>query len=181
MKVLVVVDMQNDFVTGSLGTKEALEIVPNVKCKVEEYLKNGDAVFFTKDTHWDDYLDTQEGKNLPVEHCTVDTYGWEIVDDLKTYADHAIEKYTFGSNDLAEWMYDRFISNDYNCVEIVGVCTDVCVISNALLIKAWVPEMEITVDASCCAGVTPEKHKAALEVMKSCQINVIGEKSYDKN
>ena len=181
MKVLVVVDMQNDFVSGNLGTKEAVAIVPDVKKKIEEYYNNGDVVFFTKDTHLDGYLDTQEGKKLPVEHCVIGTNGWEIVDELKSCAKHVINKDRFGSNYLAECIHGGFASNDYDSVELVGVCTDICVVSNALLIKAWVPEMEITVDASCCAGVTPEKHRAALEVMKSCQINVIGEKSYDKN
>lgn len=175
MKLLIVVDMQNDFVTGNLGTKEAVAIVPNVKKKIEKYLSNNGAIYFTKDTHWDGYLDTQEGKKLPVEHCIIGTNGWEIVDELKPYVGHVIEKDRFGSNDLAECVHVGFVSNDYDSVELVGVCTDICVVSNALLIKTWAPEMEITVDASCCAGTTPEKHKAALETMKSCQIEVIGE------
>lgn len=172
MKVLIVVDMQNDFVTGSLGTKEAVAIVPNVKKKIEEYLDNNDEIYFTKDTHLHiDYLDTQEGKKLPVEHCIIYSHGWEIVKELKPYAKEVFEKRTFGSVTLAK----ELLQKDYDEIEIVGLCTDICVVSNALLIKAFVPELEVTVDASCCAGTTPETHKAALTTMKSCQINVIGE------
>lgn len=174
-KVLIVVDMQNDFVTGSLGTKEAIAIVPNVEKKIEEYLDNNDVIYFTKDTHWEGYLDTQEGKKLPVEHCIIGTNGWEIIDKLKLYEHNVFQKDTFASRDIAECVWNGFINNDYDSVELVGVCTDICVISNALLIKALAPELEITVDASCCAGTTPERHKAALETMKSCQIDVIGE------
>lgn len=173
MKLLIVVDMQNDFVTGSLGTKEAVAIVPNVKKKIEKYLNNGDEVCFTKDIHFKDYLDTQEGKKLPVEHCIIGTNGWEIVDELKKYEQNVFEKYTFASRNLVESVF--YGNSHFSSIEIVGLCTDICVVSNALLIKAFLPELVIIVDASCCAGVTPEKHKAALETMKSCQIDVIGE------
>jgi nicotinamidase-related amidase len=177
MKVLVVVDMQNDFVAGSLGTKEAREIVPSVKKKIEKYFNNGEEIIFTRDTHYSNYLDTQEGKNLPVEHCIHGTMGWNVLEGLETPNCHYVDKNTFGwdqwKKTLGKFNFDE--------VELIGVCTDICVVSNALLIKALFPETKITVDASCCAGVTPEKHKAALEVMKSCQINVIGEKAYDQN
>ncbi|MBS6521060.1 MAG: cysteine hydrolase [Clostridiales bacterium] len=171
MKILIVVDMQNDFVTGSLGTKEAVEVVPNVKKKIEEYLKNRDRIIFTKDTHQSNYLDTQEGRNLPVEHCIIYSHGWEIIPELKLYAKEVFSKRTFGSVELAK----ELLESDYDEIEIVGLCTDICVVSNALLLKAFAPELKITVDASCCAGVRPETHKAALETMKMCQINVIAE------
>ena len=170
MKILIVVDMQNDFVTGSLGTKEAVEVVPNVKKKIEEYLKNRDRIIFTKDTHQSNYLDTQEGRNLPVEHCIIYSHGWEIIPELKLYAKEVFTKRTFGSVELAK----EILESDYDEIEIVGLCTDICVVSNALLLKAFAPELKITVDASCCA-VRPETHKAALETMKMCQINVIAE------
>lgn len=169
-KVLIVVDMQNDFVTGSLGTKEAQAIVPKVKKKIKEYYDCGDKIFFTKDTHGYFYLDTQEGKNLPVEHCIYGTDGWKIVDGLEVPNCLCIEKLCFG------WTHWKdTIKNDPDEIELIGLCTDICVVSNALILKATYPEVKITVDASCCAGVTPEKHKAAIEVMKSCQINVINE------
>lgn len=171
MKVLVVVDMQNDFVTGSLGTKEAREIVPSVKKKIEKYFSNGEEIIFTRDTHYSNYLDTQEGKNLPVEHCIYGTMGWNILEGLETPNCQYVDKNTFGWDQWKETLGKSNLDE----VELIGVCTDICVVSNALLIKVLFPEAKITVDASCCAGVTPEKHDAALEVMKSCQINVIGE------
>ena len=177
MKVLVVVDMQNDFVAGSLGTKEAREIVPSVKKKIEKYFNNCEEIIFTRDTHYSNYLDTQEGKNLPVEHCIHGTMGWKVLEGLETPNCHYVDKNTFGWDQWKETL-GRF---NFDEVELIGVCTDICVVSNALLIKALFPETKITVDASCCAGVTPEKPKVALEVMKSCQINVIGEKTYDQN
>lgn len=171
MKTLIVVDMQNDFVTGSLGTKEAVAIVPNVKKKIEEYFSNGDEIIFTRDTHYDvDYLDTQEGKKLPVEHCIYASNGWEIVDGLEVGDCKYIDKQSFGT---LEW--EDFALDLDEEIELVGVCTDICVVSNALILKAMFPELKITVDASCCAGTTPERHKDALETMKSCQIDVIGE------
>ena len=169
-KYLVVVDMQNDFITGSLGTKEAQAIVPNVQKKIEEYKKSGNDIFFTRDTHYENYLRTNEGHHLPVEHCIKNTFGWQISDKLDTEsAKCIIDKTTFGFRSW--WEYDF----DCDEIELVGLCTDICVVSNALILKATYPEMQITVDASCCAGVTPESHKAALTTMKMCQINVIGE------
>lgn len=167
MKTLIVVDMQNDFISGPLGTKEAQAIVPNVKKKIEEYKARGDEIIFTRDTHDENYLETNEGKHLPIEHCIDGTYGWQIADGLEVADSLYINKYSFG---YQHWKYYSFES-----IELVGLCTDICVVSNALILKSTFPNIDITVDASCCAGVTPEKHKAALEVMKSCQINVIGE------
>ena len=169
MKTLIVIDMQNDFIDGSLGTKEAQAIVPNVKKKIEEYKSRGDEIIFTRDTHQNDYLDTNEGKNLPVEHCIYGAKGWQIADGLEPldYACEYINKPTFGWI----WWYEHIFEE----IELVGLCTDICVVSNALILKAMFPEIKITVDASCCAGVTPESHKAALTTMKMCQINVIGE------
>lgn len=174
MKTLIVIDMQNDFVTGSLGTKEAQTIVPNVKRKIQEYYDRGDQIFFTRDTHYSNYLRTQEGQKLPVEHCISGTEGWEIVDGLEVPNCTHINKTSFGWDGWDDW-YDF----DYEEVELIGVCTDICVISNALILKAQFPEVKITVDASCCAGVTPELHEAALKVMRSCQINVIGDEKDD--
>lgn len=171
-KILIVIDVQNDFVYGSLGTPEAQAIVPNVIKKVEEYRSRNDAIIFTTDTHYDDYLETSEGQKLPVSHCIVGTSGHEIIPELNveiSTMEKVYPKSTFGYRwNVGHWMrcYD---------VEIIGVCTDICVVTNALVLKTYYSEVEITVDASCCAGTTPERHKAALEVMKSCQINVIGE------
>lgn len=175
MKVLVVVDMQNDFITGSLGTPEAQAIVPNVKKKIEEYRKNGDLIVFTRDTHEEGYLDTREGKKLPVEHCIRGTWGWEIADGL--YLDETIlNKATFGSNSLVRYLTHGSWhggNGHFTEIELVGLCTDICVVSNALLLKAtFYNDCEITVDATCCAGVTPETHEAALRTMEMCQINV---------
>lgn len=171
MKILIVIDMQNDFVTGSLGTKEAQAIVPNVKKKIQEYVNRGDQIIFTRDTHYSNYLETQEGKMLPVEHCIYDTEGWEIVDELEVMNCIYVNKTSFG--------WDGWLKLNYEEIELIGVCTDICVISNALILKAQFPEVKITVDASCCAGVTPGLHEAALKVMKSCQINVIGDEKND--
>lgn len=179
MKVLIVVDMQNDFIDGSLGTKEAQAIVPNVKKKIEAYKKLVDGcIVFTQDTHYNNYLLTNEGKNLPVEHCIYCTNGWEIYDDLVGFAckdfDNTVllSKTTFGHLD---WKFPIWEGKTIERIELVGLCTDICVVSNALILKATYPEIDIVVDASCCAGVTPESHKAALTTMKMCQINVIGE------
>lgn len=172
-KILIVIDVQNDFVTGSLGTPEAQAVVPNIVKKVEEYRSRDDAIIFTTDTHYDDYLETSEGKKLPVSHCIVGTSGYEIIPELNvelSTMEKIYPKSTFGYRwNISHWIccYD---------VEIIGVCTDICVVTNALVLKTHYPDIEITVDASCCAGTSPEKHKAALEVMKSCQINVVGEK-----
>ncbi len=168
-KILVVVDMQNDFVTGSLGTVQAQEIVSAAAEKIRTF---DGAVFFTRDTHLPDYLQTQEGKNLPVEHCIRGTGGWEIISELKDLIREkkavVIDKPTFGSTELAEQIRDM----NPESVELIGLCTDICVVSNALLLKAFCPEIPILVDPACCAGVTPEKHEAALETMRSCQIRI---------
>ena len=170
MKVLVVVDMQNDFIDGSLGTKEAQVIVPNVAQKIKEERKNGTIVIFTRDTHQENYLQTQEGKNLPVVHCIKESDGWQISSKLDVADSKIFDKSSFGSLSLAD--YIATIEN-LEEIELVGLCTDICVISNALILKNYFPDIKIIVDADCCAGTTPEKHKAALEVMKSCQVEVI--------
>ena len=170
-KILVVVDMQNDFIDGALGTKEAVAIVPAVKRKIKKY--RPEDIFVTQDTHKKNYMETQEGKNLPVVHCVKGTPGWEISPKLKNALDGAevFQKPTFGSNALANRLY-KIAKEEPIEIEMVGLCTDICVVSNALLIKAKLPEVKITVDSKCCAGVTPEKHESALETMRSCQIIV---------
>ena len=169
MKLLAVIDMQNDFIDGALGTKEAQEIVGKVKAKIEEYKNNNLPVIFTRDTHGENYMDTQEGKNLPVPHCIKGTEGWEISPLLETGDSLIIDKPTFGSKELSEYLSGV---EGLNEVELVGLCTDICVISNAMLIKAFMPEVKVSVDGSCCAGVTPESHNNALKSMKMCQIEV---------
>lgn len=171
-KVLIVIDMQNDFIDGVLGTQEAVTIVPNVKRKIEEYRKAGNTVIFTRDTHDTNYLNTQEGRNLPVEHCIRGTNGWAISSELDTTDSLIIDKPSFGSVSLMSHITENFKDAEF---EIVGLCTDICVISNAIMLKAFLPEAKVTVDASCCAGVTPQSHKNALEAMKMCQINIINE------
>ncbi len=166
-KAIIVIDMQNDFVYGELGTNEAREMLPRLVTKLEKVVKEKSAdLIFTQDTHKEDYLSTQEGKNLPVVHCIKKTDGWEIINDLQKfipYAKAVIEKKTFGSTRLPS------LIKPYEEVEFVGVCTDICVVSNALLVKAFYPELIVSVDASCCAGVTPESHAKALDTMKACQ------------
>ena len=167
--VLLVVDMQNDFIDGALGTKEAEAIVNNVIAKIEGF--DGE-VIFTRDTHYDNYMDTQEGKKLPVKHCIKDSNGWNIcesIDELRTDAMQVFDKPTFGSVELAKYLC---IDKEIESVTLIGLCTDICVISNAMLIKAFMPEIRVIVDAKCCAGVTPESHFNALEAMKMCQIEV---------
>ena len=166
-KTLIVIDMQNDFIDGSLGTKEAVDIVDNVKKKIEEYHKNGDEIIFTRDTHQTDYLTTSEGRHLPVEHCIEGTAGWQIREELQVPGALTIDKPSFGYLNWAEYQLEE--------VELVGLCTDICVVSNALILKAVYPEIKISVDASCCAGVTPASHAAALATMKMCQIEVKNE------
>ena len=168
MKVLCVIDMQNDFIDGALGTKEAEAIVENVKSKIELYRQNGDTIIFTRDTHTEEYMNTQEGKNLPVPHCIKGSKGWEITKKLDTASDKIIDKPTFGSFELADYVASL---SDVEEIELIGLCTDICVISNAMLLKAKLTETQISVDSSCCAGVTPESHLNALESMKMCQIN----------
>ena len=167
--ILVVVDMQNDFITGALGTPEAQSIVSRVKARIEDF--TGD-IYFTRDTHHGDYLDTQEGRNLPVSHCIEETDGWEICDALQPYAADApiIDKPTFGSIELAEALQEINLEDPVKSVTLIGLCTDICVISNAMLLKAALPEIDIIIDAACCAGVTPEGHATALHAMRACQI-----------
>ncbi len=166
-KTLIVVDMQKDFIDGSLGTKEAVAIVDNVKKKIAAYQAAGCEIIFTRDTHQADYLSTNEGKHLPVEHCIEGTEGWKIAEGLEVPGAIYIDKPSFGYLNWADYKLEE--------VELVGLCTDICVVSNALIIKANYPEIKVTVDASCCAGVTPESHAAALTTMKMCQVEVIGE------
>lgn len=169
--ILIVVDMQNDFIDGALGTNEAVSIVPRVKEKIDNF--NG-KIYFTRDTHSENYLDTQEGKNLPVKHCIKDTDGWQISNILNTSkAEKLIDKITFGSSELALLLSDENKKEAINTITLIGLCTDICVISNAMLIKAFLPEVQIIVDSECCAGVTNESHSQALNAMKMCQIKVI--------
>lgn len=175
-KLLVVIDMQNDFITGSLGTKEAEEIVEKVKAKIEMYRNHGNEVVYTRDTHGTNYLETREGSNLPVVHCIQGTWGWELeshIEKNRTLEDKVFDKGTFGSTELGEYIANKFKKDSNLEIELVGLCTDICVISNALLIKAYCPEIQISVDANCCAGVTVESHKNALEAMKMCQIKMV--------
>lgn len=166
-KLLIVVDMQKDFVDGALGTEEAQKIVPAVCEKIRGF--DGD-IIFTKDTHSSLYMESQEGKKLPVPHCIKDTDGWELYGDIKSLSQgyRVIEKPTFGSVELANAVAD----GNYSEAELIGLCTDICVISNALMIKAFLPEMPVSVDSSCCAGVTPESHENALKAMQMCQIDI---------
>lgn len=176
-KVLVIIDMQNDFITGSLGTPEAQAIVGNVKWKLDCARQNGDLIIFTRDTHHkSNYLTSLEGQKLPVEHCIQDTPGWEIIPELTPLpGEFVVNKPTFGSTYVADIIVEELIGkHKIECIDICGVCTDICVVSNALLLKANFFDMcEIYVDHQCCAGVTPETHEAALTTMKMCQINVI--------
>lgn len=170
-KILIVVDMQNDFITGALGTPEAQAIVPAVREKIAGF---DGPVLFTQDTHGPDYLNTQEGKKLPVPHCIQGTPGWQLAPEIEELRRHTpIIKRTFGSLGLAELLRDFQARYGLAGVELVGLCTDICVISNAMVIKAALPEVPITVDSACCAGVTPESHRRALEAMKVCQIEVV--------
>lgn len=167
--VLVVVDMQKDFIDGALGTKEAVAIVDNVAEAIRSF--DGE-VIFTRDTHFDNYMETQEGRNLPVPHCIKGTEGWQIdkkLESLRTDDMKVFDKLTFGSVELAAYLKEK---KEIEQVTLVGLCTDICVISNALLIKANLPEVEITVLEKCCAGVTPQSHKNAIEAMKMCQIKI---------
>lgn len=172
MRVLAVIDMQNDFIDGVLGTAEAVAIVDRVKAKIEEYLEAGDKIVFTQDTHTENYLKTREGKNLPVVHCVKGTDGWQIASALATKECQVIEKPAFGSLELAEWIAAL---DDVGSIELVGLCTDICVISNALILKAKMPDVRVMVDASCCAGVSPASHQNALNAMRVCQVEITGE------
>ena len=174
MDILIVVDMQNDFVSGALGTREAVDIVPRVAERVAAGADLGETILFTRDTHEENYLETREGRALPVPHCIRGTEGWEIVPQLREYAAgfSPVDKPTFGSTALAQMLSAINQGTPVEKITLVGLCTDICVISNALLLKAFMPETDIIVDASCCAGVTPESHKNALAAMKACQITV---------
>lgn len=171
-KVLIVVDMQKDFVDGALGTKEAVDIVDKVVAKIKGF--DGD-IIATYDTHGENYMDTQEGKKLPVPHCIKGAEGWKLDKKVQAALDEKgfaeVYKPTFGSVELVEMIRKYDIESTQ--IQLIGLCTDICVVSNALLLKANFPEMNISVDAACCAGVTPEKHLAALETMSSCQIEVL--------
>ena len=172
-KFLVVVDMQKDFVDGALGTPEAQAIIPAVLEKIRGF--EGD-IFVTYDTHFEDYLNSAEGKKLPVPHCIYGTPGWELdekVGELMEELSHIkVQKYTFGSTSLPHLMAEVADGDEFS-IELIGLCTDICVVSNALILKASFPEVPIAVDAACCAGVTPALHEAALQTMRSCQIDVI--------
>lgn len=170
MKVLIVVDMQNDFIDGALGTPEAVAIVENVKAKILAYKASGDRIIFTRDTHQENYLETSEGKNLPVVHCVEGTEGWQIRADVDDAECQHIDKPNFG------WLgWGEVDLANAESIELVGLCTDICVVSNALVLKAAYPEIPVLVDAGCCAGVSAATHKAALETMKMCQVKIVGE------
>ena len=172
-KILLVIDMQNDFIDGALGTPEAVAIVDKVEEKIKSFPGR---VIFTRDTHEENYMETQEGGNLPVPHCIRDSQGWQIREELeKLRTEPAVDTPTFGSRALGELLLQLDKEEKIESITLVGLCTDICVISNALLAKAFLPEVPITVDASCCAGVTPESHKTALSAMKMCQIRVENE------
>lgn len=187
MKILAVIDMQNDFIDGALGTPEAVAITERVREKIDACLQNGYTVIYTRDTHHTDYLETQEGRKLPVEHCIEGTHGWEIAEKVFVPGCEVIDKPSFGSLELAERMAQLLMQNSAledakeqqgnicdDLVEFIGLCTDICVISNAMIFKARMPEIPVMVDASCCAGVTVQSHMNALEAMKMCQITVTG-------
>ncbi|MCI8285643.1 MAG: cysteine hydrolase [Firmicutes bacterium] len=173
MKVLIAVDMQKDFIDGTLGSAEAEAIVAPLSEKLRNF--NG-KIILTRDTHGADYLATQEGRNLPVEHCIKDTDGWQINADIIKAAGtdcEIIDKPTFGSVELGERLAELHKTQGIESIELAGLCTDICVISNAMLVKAFLPEVPVKVDASCCAGVTPESHDRALAAMETCQIEII--------
>ena len=168
--ILLVIDMQNDFIDGALGSREAVSIVDNVKKKIEEF--EGE-VWYTRDTHEENYLSTREGKYLPVPHCIKGTQGWEIRPELEALrTTEAIDKVTFGSSELPKTLAKLNAENPIEEITFVGLCTDICVISNVMVTKAFFPEIPVIVDAACCAGVSPETHKNALEAMKVCQVKV---------
>lgn len=168
-KLLIVVDMQNDFVTGALANPAAAEIIPGIKAEIES--NSYDSIIFTRDTHFKNYLETQEGKNLPIPHCMLNTNGHEIVDELKSTIQYnmsqIVDKTTFGYQN-----WPSVIRKQFDEIVLVGTCTDICVVSNALILKALYPDTIISVKENCCAGLSTEKHNAAIETMKSCQVNV---------
>lgn len=168
-KYLIVVDVQKDFVDGALGTPEAQAIIPRVKEKIAEYCANGGKVIFTRDTHQKNYLETNEGKHLPVEHCIEGTDGWQVYEGLTDGDSVILNKPTFGYLDWRKYIED---SADLE-IELIGLCTDICVASNALILKATFPEAVVSVDSTACAGVTPASHEAALNTMRMCQMEVV--------
>ena len=169
MRILAVIDMQNDFIDGPLGTPEAVAVVGREREKIARCREEGDRIVFTRDTHGEGYLDTQEGRKLPVVHCLAHSRGWEIAEGLYQDGDKIIDKPSFGSLALADYIGQI---KQLESVELVGLCTDICVISNAIILKAKLPEIRVAVDGSCCAGVTPQSHENALEAMRACQIEV---------
>ena len=168
MKFLIVVDMQVDFITGALGSELATAIVPKVLAKIKGF---DGKIIFTRDTHFENYMSTQEGKNLPVPHCIKGSNGWQICDELAPYASTVIDKQTFGSIDLPELI--RSFGEPVEEIELCGLCTDICVISNAMVIKAAFPETPVTVDSTCSAGVSVESHNTALDAMRAVQIKIV--------
>lgn len=171
--ILIVVDMQNDFIDGALGTAEAVAIVPKVVEKVRDFKGT---VIFTRDTHGENYMQTQEGRNLPVPHCIKGSRGWEVcpaLEPLRTGL--TIDKPTFGSAELGRLLLELDAKEPVGSITLVGLCTDICVISNAMIAKAFLPEVPVTVDAACCAGVTPESHRNSLSAMKMCQVRIENE------
>ena len=168
-KLLVVVDMQHDFIDGALGTPEARRILPRVTERVRAARLNGETVVFTRDTHEEDYLSTQEGKRLPVVHCVRGTRGWQLAEGLAAEGERVFDKPAFGSTELARFAAEGAFAE----AELIGVCTDICVISNALLLKAFAPELRVSVRADCCAGATPAGHEAALAAMRACQVDIV--------
>ena len=173
--ILIAVDLQNDFISGALGTKEAEAIVPAAAARIRELRQAGAEIFATLDTHGEDYMETREGRKLPVPHCIRNTEGWRLHPEIRDALGDCtlVEKPTFGSVRLPVLVRERIGEGGAAAIELIGLCTDICVVSNALLLKAAFPEAEIRVNAACCAGVTPEKHRAALETMASCQIDII--------
>ena len=174
-KILVAVDLQNDFIDGALGTKEAEAIVPAAAARIREWREAGAEIFATLDTHEANYMETREGKKLPVPHCIRGTEGWQLNPVIREALGDCtiVEKPTFGSVRLPELVREKIGSGEGATIELIGLCTDICVVSNALLLKAAFPEADIQVSSKCCAGVTPEKHRAALETMASCQIEIL--------
>ena len=172
--VLVVVDMQNDFIDGSLGTKEAQAILPAALARIKECRKAGYHIIATQDTHGDDYMNTREGKRLPVPHCIRGTNGWKFAPVLQDELSDAwiVEKHAFGSSKLPD-IVNKVTDGEPEIIELIGLCTDICVVNNAMVLKAAFPEVQMQIRASCCAGVTPELHQAALDTMASCQIDIL--------
>ena len=173
MRILVVVDMQKDFIDGALGTLEAKAIVPAVRERIAQYRQAGDLVVFTRDTHPAEYLTTREGKSLPVVHCVEGTPGWEIAPSLPVEDSPVFNKPTFGSVELGQYVAELLQKQEIESVELVGLCTDICVISNAMVLRAFAPELPISVNSHCCAGVTPASHEQALKAMAVCQVEIL--------